>query len=346
VQNNNEKHHRNDVTIVPVRRGRFPVEWLTIALVVLVAAAAWGLVWHLTPAGDTSAREPLYQPQELLKELEVIFLDVRQGDATLVITPNGHVALIDAGQGKTQFTHYDAGIQTIMPYLARRGIDRIDTMVMTHPHADHYGGMISIASAMKVGEYLDPGMDHTAPTYLALLETIEQQQITYREIAAPMILDWDPDILVQVIWPEEGFATTNPNDVSIVLRIVYGDVVYLLPGDVETEVESVLSLYGSDLRTTVLKVPHHGSNTSSSRRFLETIVPRLAVISVGYQNRFDHPKDDIVNRYERMEIPIVRTDRHGTIRTVTDGKTVNIHPELGSAFTIYPFPGIPPEETL
>jgi competence protein ComEC len=312
-------------------------------LVLLAASAAWIAVWRFDRTGSPDGK-PLYRQQQKLKELEVAFLDVRQGDSIFIRTPNGRVILIDAGQGASQYVSYDAGQHTILPFLAERGITRIDTLVMTHPHSDHYGGMAAVVDSVEIGEYLDPGMDHPAPTYLALLETILEKKITYREISAPMTLDWDPDILVQVLWPEKGFATQNPNDISIVIRLVYGDIVYLLAADIETDVESVLNLYGDQLRTTILKVPHHGSDTSSSYSFLEHAIPRLAVISVGHNNRFDHPSDDILTRYEKLDIAIMRTDRHGTVRTMTDGKVVHVHPELGTSFDIFPFPSIPPEE--
>lgn len=310
-------------------------------LVLLAALAAWIPVWHFDHAGSPDEK-PLYRHQQKLKELEVTFLDVRQGDSIFIRTPNGRVILIDAGQGASQYVSYDAGKHTILPFLAERGITRIDTLVMTHPHSDHYGGMTAVVESMEIGDFLDPGMDHPAPSYLSLLETILEKKIAYHEISAPMTLDWDPDILVQVLWPEKGFTTQNPNDISIVIRLAYGDVVYFLAGDIETDVESVINLYEDQLRTTILKVPHHGSDTSSSHGFLEYTVPRLALISVGHNNRFDHPSGDILTRYEKLDIPIMRTDRHGTIRTITDGKVVHVHPELGMSFDIYPFPSIPP----
>lgn len=338
MQNDVTYPNRN-VTIVPAPKRFFRTEWFVVLLVFLTAATVWALVWHLLKRAPNSDK-PLYHEQQKLKELEVVFLDVRQGDSIFIRTPNGRTILIDAGQGASQYVYYDAGKHTILPFLEKQGITRIDTLVMTHPHADHYGGMPAIVDAIEIGEYLDPGMDHPAPSYLALLESILAKGIPYREITAPSILDWDSEILVQVLWPEKGFATLNPNDISIVIRLVYGDVVYLFAGDVEADVESVLNLYEDQLRTTVLKVPHHGSDTSSSLGFLEYVVPRLAVISVGYNNRFNHPVSDILTRYEKLDVPVLRTDRRGTIRTITDGKVVRVYPELGNAFEIFPFPSV------
>lgn len=333
-----------DVTIVQSHRGLFGREMLTALLVAVVAIATWILVWKTLPDGLESNQQAAYRVETRLKEMEIDFIDVGQGDSIFIRTPNGRTILIDAGSAKNQYASFDAGEHAILPFLRVRGITRIDSMVMTHPHADHFGGMQSLISEIEIGEYLDPGMDHPVPSYFKLLQTIQQTGIKYREVRAPENLQWDPDILVQVLWPEKGFSTENPNDISIVLRIVYGDVVYLLAGDVETDVEGVLNLYGPQLRTTVLKVPHHGSDTSSSQGFLETIVPRLAVISVGFNNRFDHPKDEILTRYEKLNVPVLRTDRAGTIRTMTDGRVVEVNPELGDPFEIYPFPPLPPGE--
>ncbi|MBN1880472.1 MBL fold metallo-hydrolase [bacterium] len=341
---NNHTDIRNNVTIVPVRHGLFSREWLVVLLVALTAIATWTIVWKV-PSQRTEKQQAVYKVEKRVKELEIVFLDVGQGDSIFIRTPNGRTVLVDAGSAKNQYAAFDAGEHAILPFLRTRGINRIDTLVMTHPHADHFGGMQSLLDSIEFGEYLDPGMDHPVPSYFTLLETIQKKGILYREVKAPQILDWDPEMFIQVLWPEKGFRTENPNDISIVLRIVYGDIVYLLAGDVEADVESVLNLYGNQMRTTVLKVPHHGSNTSSSLNFLENIVPRLAVISVGYNNRFDHPKAEILTRYEKMNIPVLRTDRVGTIRTMTDGKVVRVFPELGGPFEIFPFPSEPPMES-
>lgn len=336
---------KNDVTIVPFRSGLLSKEWLTVMLIVAAAVAAWFIAW--TQTGSEPAGEPAYHVAKRIKTLEVTFLDVGQGDGCFIRTPNGHTILVDAGPSKGLYSTYDAGEQAVIPFLQQKGIRRIDSLVMTHPHADHYGGMHALLnSGIDIGEFLDPGMDHPVRAYRKLLETIGQLNIPYREIRAPNILDWDPDVLVQVIWPETGYVSDNPNNVSIVLRLVYGDVVYLLAGDVEAEVEGVLSRYGTGLRTTVLKVPHHGSQTSSTRKIMELLVPRLAVISVGHNNRFNHPDPDIVDRYDRMNIPILRTDRSGNITTLCDGKVVRVKPELGTPFEIFPFPPPPTGSSL
>ncbi|HPQ41378.1 MAG TPA: ComEC/Rec2 family competence protein [bacterium] len=330
----------HDVTIVPARPGLFSREWLTVLIVVLAAAAAWIIAWK--QIDGTAAEQPAYQVAQRIKELEVTFIDVGQGDSSFIRMPNGRTILVDAGPSKGMYSTYDAGEQAVIPFLQQKGIARIDTLMMTHPHADHYGGMQALLnSGIEIGEFLDPGMDHPTQSYRTLLETVGRLGIPFREIRAPNTLNWDSDVLVQVIWPEEGFSADNPNNASIVFRLVYGDVVYLFAGDAEAVVEGVLNAYGPGLRTTVLKVPHHGSDTSSTRSFMEYVIPRLAVISVGNNNRFNHPNPDIMDRYDRMNIPVLRTDKSGTITTKSDGTVVRVTPEMGAPFEIYPFPPAP-----
>ncbi|MCD4653520.1 MBL fold metallo-hydrolase, partial [bacterium] len=288
-----------DVTIVPTKQGLFSKEWLIVLIVVLLAASAWTIAWKQTDSA--TAEKMVYRVEERIKELRVTFLDVGQGDSSFILTPGGHSILIDAGPGQGMYSNYDAGKQAVIPFLRKIGITKIDTLVMTHPHADHYGGMHSLLeSGIEIGEYLDPGMDHPSRSYRKLLATIGKQEIPYKEIHAPLVLNWDPEIFVQVLWPEKGYFTKNPNNASIVLRLVYGDVVYNFSGDAEDEIEGRLNAYGPAMRTTVLKVPHHGSKTSSTRTFMENITPRLAIFSVGVNNRFNHPNKDILDLYDKL----------------------------------------------
>lgn len=280
------------------------------------------------------------------RELEVTFLDVGQGDSVFIRTPSGKLILIDAGPGKGEYSRFDAGERVVVPFLKRQNIKRIDTLIMTHPHADHYGGMFAVLKEIEVGEFLDPGLAYPSELYEDLLELIDKKNIPYRLTHAPATLDWDPSILVQVLWPEKDFVeSANPNNVSITLRIVHGDIVYLLTGDIEAEIETHLYAYQKGLRTTILKVPHHGSDTSSTQRFLEYVRPRLAVFPLGINNKFGFPEQKITERYRNLEIQMHRTDLAGTLRTFSDGKRVKAQPDKNAPFTIYPFPAEPPEVT-
>ncbi len=336
-----------DVAIIPSRSGLLNREWVLTIAILIVSGIVWGgIIYHSsrTNAADPSQHGTTYSQAPDTKELEVTFLDVGEGDSIFLRTPHGRTILIDAGPGKGQYSDFDAGEKVVIPFLESRNIQRIDTLVMTHPHADHIGGILPVANKFAIGECLDPGLDYETAGYEKILTALLERKIRYQVITAPQILDWDKDMLVQVLWPEDSpNRPKDPNNNSIVLRVVYGDVVYLLTGDIETNVEQELYAYGKKLRTTILKVPHHGSQTSSSRQLLEYLMPRLAIFSLGLNNKFDHPDATIVNLYEEMKIKSLRTDRSGTIRTLCNGKRIKVAPEIGNPFTIYPFPSAEPE---
>ncbi|MBN1551949.1 MBL fold metallo-hydrolase [bacterium] len=324
-------------TVIPIERTTITRGWILTYLII----AAAGFIWIMAGFNVfSSAEDTGYTVVPVsASELEVTFLDVGEGDGCFIRTPNGHTILVDAGPGRGEYSDFDAGEQVVIPYLKSKQIKHIDTVVLTHPHADHYGGLMTVMDYASIGEFLDPGLAFPTKSYEAVLLKLESKKIPYRIVKAPSILDWDPSIFVQILWPEDGpHVPGDPNNNSIVIRLVYKDVVYLLTGDIETPVEQELYAYGEQLRTTVLKIPHHGSDSSSSRRFIEYLQPRLAIFSLGRNNRFNHPDESIVERYGEFSIPTLRTDYHGDIRTMCDGHRVKVFPEFGKSITIYPFP--------
>lgn len=329
-----------DRKVIFVPKRRFPLEWCFVSAAASAAICLWVFIgrslMQSVSAGETRS---VYKSVSARKELEVTFLDVGEGDSIFIRTPNGYTVLIDAGPGSGEYSSFDAGLQVVIPYLKNRNVSRIDTMILTHPHADHYGGMIPVMNAVEVGEFLDPGLDFPSTGYEKVLLEIQKKKIPFRIIRAPRILNWDPDVLAQVLWPEPGpDLPGDPNNNSIVLRLVYLDVVYMFTGDMEEIVERQLYAYGSRLRTTILKIPHHGSVTSSTRTLLELMNPRLAVYCLGTNNRFGHPDRIVVDRYAEMNIKTLRTDRDGTIQTMCDGRTVRVQPEYSPPLSIYPYP--------
>ncbi len=333
-----------NVAIVPTSRSFLTREWLTVVIAIGAAAAIWVFTVQNNGIQAESDGKTPYTATTTSRELEVTFLDVGQGDSIFIRTPGGKNILIDAGPSRGEYSYFDAGTQVLLPFIKSRGITRIDTLVMTHPHADHYGGMIAVMGAVEVGEFLDPGLDHISEAYTKVLKLVQKKKIPFKLIRTPRVLSWDDNMLVQVLWPDDtGYIPSDPNNNSIVLRIVYGDVVYTLAGDMEKVVEEQLYPYREQLRTTVLKVPHHGSHTSSTRKLLEYMNPRLAIMTMAMNNRFNHPDKAVENRYLDRKIPVLRTDKNGTIKTLCNGKRVKVQPEIGRAFTIYPFPDQAPE---
>jgi len=333
----------SDATIVPAPNTVFFREWMLIFTAFLAAAFVWFFIAFEDSNTTSSATNKIAYQQGSTKELEVTFLDVGEGDCAFIQTPNGHTALIDAGPGKGKYSRFDAGEKVVLPFLISKGITHVDTLMMTHPHADHYGGMIPVMDAIEIGEFLDPGLDFPSRGYEKLLLKVEEKNIPYRIIQAPKILSWDPKVFVQILWPEQGSQRPkDPNNNSIVFRLVYSDIVYFFSGDMEIPVERNMYAYGEQLKTTILKIPHHGSDTSSTRILLNLLKPRLAVFSCGYNNRFGHPDLTIIERYNDLKIRTLRTDKHGSITTLCNGSRVKVTPKYGSPFTIYPFPAMLP----
>lgn len=247
--------------------------------------------------------------------LHVAFLDVGQGDAILIQTPQGNQVLIDGGP--------DPGV-----LLARLGAalpfwdHDLDLVVNTHADADHLAGLAPLLERYRTGRVLVNGFTATSAVY-------SQWQANLAQTGTPVIraqtggrIRLDDGVWLDILSPDaqlfSGTAADSNNN-SVVLRLSYGRFSVLLTGDVEADVEEVLQREGRWLSATVLKVPHHGSLTSSTARFIAAVHPQLAVIEVGADNEFGHPKTEVLARYRELGIPVLRTDQHGTITLASDG---------------------------
>ena len=256
-----------------------------------------------------------YSPPE---ELEVDFLDVGQGDAILIKSPFGQNILIDGGPDSKVIE----GLGKNLPFWDKR----IDLMVLTHPHDDHVTGLIEVIKRYSVKKILYTGVIHSAPNYLAWLEKIRERKIPLVIIDRPQKIVLGDDCYMEIIYPRKSFLaqeTDNLNNSSIVARLVYGQTKFLLMGDAEMEVEKELLSSGGDLSAQVLKTGHHGSDTSSNEEFLEAVSPQIAAIQAGKDNDFGHPSLRILKRLERAGAEILRTDKNGTIKLVSDGREIN-----------------------
>lgn len=252
--------------------------------------------------------------------LKVTVLDVWQGDSILVVFPNKKIMLVDGGLGGNKYSRFDAGKMVISPYLKRRKFSRIHNLVMTHPHSDHIGGLLAILKKFKIGQVMDSGMTYTTEIYLNCLTVIDKKKIKYIIPETGDQINLDRRVKVKVLHPAKDWEySDNPNDNSIVLRIKYGKVSFLLTGDIEDRAEYNLLEEGVNLSSTILKVPHHGSATSSSDDFLDAVDPEVAVISVGRNNKFGHPSPSVLASYQDQDIKIYRTDYNGDITFITDG---------------------------
>lgn len=260
------------------------------------------------------------------KNLYVYFLDVGQGDGAFIRTPSGKNILIDGGQGSNEYDDFDAGKKVVVPFLIRKKITKIDYIVVSHSHNDHIGGLISVMKKYPVGVVYDSGFAYSSPVYTEFLKTIKNKEIKYQIVQKGDVLKWDPDLRVEVFSPKSNRLYDDPNNNSVVLKITYGKVSFLFTGDIEDAASAdLLGNYGKkELAAEILKVPHHGSRTSSGVDFLEAVYPEIAVISCGRYNRFRHPHSTVVERYNDFGIELHRTDKEGTVFVATDGDTFTI----------------------
>jgi competence protein ComEC len=251
-------------------------------------------------------------------KLTIIFLDVGQGDSILIIFPNQKTMLIDGGD-HDQF-------DTILSLLEEYNIEKIDNVVATHPHADHIGGLLNIIQKVPIGKIYDTGQEHNTQTFENYLDLIESKRIPFNLARENNeIDDLDSKVDIKILNPPEPLFVGTGNDIndnSIVLKLTYSNFSILFTGDIgEIPEERLVSNENIIKDIDILKVPHHGSKYSSTKEFLQSVNPQIAVISVGENNRYGHPHLETLERLENQESikHIFRTDIDGTIILITDG---------------------------
>ncbi len=243
-------------------------------------------------------------------KLSVYFLDVGQGDSSLIIFGDKTI-LIDAGE-------IDMGDRVVND-LRELGVTRIDLLVATHPHSDHIGGMQKVLDNFAIGQVLDSGIPHTSVIYERFLEKIDKKNIPYKLAVQGDTIDLDPALRIVVLSPPARRYGDDLNTNSIMLRISYGTINFLFTGDAGSEAETALSKSGYALDAQILKVGHHGSMYSSSPAFIERVHPETAIISLGRDNPYGHPHKQAVDILTQAGAAIYRTDRDGTILVRSDG---------------------------
>jgi len=259
--------------------------------------------------------------------LRVTSLDVGQGDATLVDLPDGAAMLVDGGGFVG--SPVDPGERVVLPVLRARRRSRIDVMVLSHPHPDHFIGLYAVMEAVDVGELWDTGQgerDGAGPQYAALLRLARERGVPVRRPvdlcgAEHSIGGARIEVLAPCPGPDVDFSA---NDNSFVIRIRHGRRAVLLAGDAERDAEARLVAAQVDLHADLLKVGHHGSRTSSTPAFVEAVSPSLAVVSCGVRNRFGHPHPEALSALTRAGVPVARLDRGGQLTWETDGERIGI----------------------
>lgn len=252
-------------------------------------------------------------------ELEVHFIDVGQGDSIL-IKQNGHNMLIDAGDNKYG--------QTVVNYLKENGVKKLDYVIGTHPHADHIGGLDDVIYAFDVEKVFLPNITHTTKTFEDLLIAIQSKNlnITVPEVGGVYELG---DASFKILAPANSYYD-NLNNFSIVTRLEYGNNSFLFTADAEDVLEVEMLNSGYNLKSDVLKVGHHGSNTSTTASFLNAINPKYAVIQLASNNEYGHPSAEVISRLREKNIEIYRNDLDGTIVAKSDGNNIKFNKKPNS----------------
>ena len=248
--------------------------------------------------------------KETENTLDITYLDVGQADSIL-IQNEGHNMLIDAGNNE------DGPL--LVQYFKEQNITKFDYLITTHPHEDHIGGMDDIINNFDIEKIYMPDVTTTTKTFLDVLEAIEKKNMTYDvpNINQNFTLG---NTLFQVIYT--GNDKKNLNNSSIILKATFKNTSYLFTGDATSEVEK--KILNKDIQATVLKVGHHGSKYSTTTDFLNKVNPKYAIISVGKNNSYNHPNQVTINKLEKKNIEIHRTDQEESIFLKSDGKTINI----------------------
>jgi beta-lactamase superfamily II metal-dependent hydrolase len=259
------------------------------------------------------------QPPRPGGALTVAFLDVGQGDATLIRSPNGQIMLIDGGRSVSLAS------QVIIPQLTAWGAQQVDVLVVTHPDADHISGLVGVLEQYPVKIVALTGQVHPTQIYERLLTDVRNLGLKAIRTRTGTIIPFDEAVKLEVLSPDDQFVNSDDtNDASIVIKLSYGQTSFLFTGDAEFPANQAMLRRGADVRANVLKLGHHGSRTSTDESWLRAVQPQLGIISVGADNSYGHPHREVLDALNRLGIQYIRTDEHGTITVVSDGAQLKV----------------------
>ena len=252
--------------------------------------------------------------------LKVNFINVGEGDCILIEAPDETNILIDGGG--TPRSDFDVGSKIVIPYLRRKGINKIDLLILTHPHLDHLEGLLPVLRQFKVDAVLDSGFICDVLEYREFISIIKEKNIPYYQTKSGDNYIFSKNMEMLILNPPNTSNLDNDSDFnnhSIVVKLYYKKSNFLFTGDIEKETEKRLLVWQNILNSDVLKLGHHGSSTSTTLNFLNKVDPGIAVITVG-KNNFGHPSQKVIERLEDRNIKIYRTDEDGTIIIRTNGQ--------------------------
>lgn len=287
-----------------------------ISLLMALFLVIFGSIFYFLEPSQANPNTPTPTPeivqanQEIQdgEKLQIWFLDVGQADSIL-IQDNDTYMLIDAGNNEDG--------EKLVSYFQSLGIESFQYVIGTHAHEDHIGGMNDIIDNFNIGTFYMPDAITTTATFESVLDSLEAKNIAFQTPTVDSTFELG-DATIDVLYV--GTDDTDLNNTSIVLKLTYGNISILFMGDAEKEVETIIEK--KDISADVLKVGHHGSNTSSSKTFLEKVNPSYAIISVGTGNSYGHPSNTTIQNLENLNTKIYRTDESGTIIMTTDGTNI------------------------
>ena len=236
------------------------------------------------------------------KKLKIYFIDVGQGDSTLIITPTNKKVLVDGG-GSKDLSDFDIGEDVLLPYLLDRKVTCLDYILISHFDADHCNGLIAILNNIKVKNLIISKQAYICQEYINIINIAKKENIKIKEVKQGERINIDKYVYLDILYPGEKLHFNDLNNNSIVFKLVYRSFTMLFTGDIEEKAEYKIlnnENVSNNLKSIILKVAHHGSNTSSTQKFIEKVNPRICLIGVGKDNNFGHPNSDILNRLNEL----------------------------------------------
>ena len=262
----------------------------------------------------------IFTSMQILKclpsDLTIYFIDVGQGDSTLIVTPNHKTILIDGGG--TEFeSDFDIGKQTLLPEILGQGITKIDYLLISHFDSDHVGGLLTVLESLKVKNAIISRQIKESENYKKFLKIVKDKKINVMIVKKDDEICIEKNLKIDVLWPQREQITDNVlNNNSIVAKVIYNNFSILFTRDIEKVAEeNIIREYKdtNSLTSNIIKIAHHGSKTSSTEGFLNLVNPKIALIGVGRDNKFGHPNEETIQRLKNMKVKIYRTDEMGEI---------------------------------
>ena len=259
--------------------------------------------------------------------LNINFVDVGQGDSCFIVTPKNKTILVDGGGSQSK--EFDVGKSILLPYILNKGYTQIDYIVISHFDYDHVGGILYIMQEIKVKNIIIGKQFENSQNYEKFVNLVQQKDIKVRIVEAGENIKIEKDLNLNVIWPnsKNEISDNSINNNSLVFKMMYKKFSMLFTGDIEEIAEKKIlqTCNVKNLESLVLKVPHHGSKTSSSQGFLDAVRPKIALIGVGKNNKFGHPSDITLEKFKMYDTKVYRTDQKGEITLKTDGNKIKIY---------------------